>query len=88
MVIGKPRSGKTTICRNLALKDNLDLIHINIDNWIAQVIEKVKNYEPPEDLEEGQEPPPFLSPLEDRIYNKIQKGEDLEDEDNVEILKE
>jgi predicted GTPase len=50
LVIGKPRSGKSTIARNISKK--LDLIHINVDNWIAAVYEKIKTYEPPE-LEEG-----------------------------------
>lgn len=50
LIIGKPRSGKSTMAKNLAKK--LDLIHINVDNWIAAVYEKIKTYEPPE-LEEG-----------------------------------
>lgn len=32
LIIGKPRSGKTTLAKALALK--LDLVHINVDNWI------------------------------------------------------
>ena len=51
LVIGKPRSGKTLLAKNLATK--LDLVHINIDNWLAALLNKIKNYEPPEDLEEG-----------------------------------
>jgi hypothetical protein len=34
----------------MALK--LDLVHINIDNWVNALLLKIKNYEPPEDLEE------------------------------------
>jgi hypothetical protein len=33
LVIGKPRSGKTKLSKNLAAK--LDLVHISIDNWLA-----------------------------------------------------
>lgn len=74
MIVGKPRSGKTTLAKNIALKNNLDLVHVNVDNWIAVLLEKVKNYEPPEDLEEGQEPPKFLDGLEDEVYEAIKSG--------------
>jgi adenylate kinase family enzyme len=50
-VVGKPRSGKTALAQNLAVK--LDLVHINIDNWVNALLAKIKAYEPPEDLEEG-----------------------------------
>ena len=65
LVIGKPRAGKTTLARNLAQK--LDLVHINVESWINSLIEKIKTYEPPEDLEEGQEPPKWLSDLEESV---------------------
>jgi predicted GTPase len=68
LVIGKPRSGKTTLCANLAKK--LDLVHINIDNWINALITKIKTYEPPE-VEEGQEPPKFLSDLEEEVSQAL-----------------
>ena len=51
LVIGKPRSGKTTLAKNLCVK--LDLVHINVENWINDLLAKIKAYEPPEDLEEG-----------------------------------
>jgi hypothetical protein len=51
IVLGKPRSGKTTLAKNLSTK--LDLVHINVDNWIKNLLTKIANYEPPEDLEEG-----------------------------------
>lgn len=50
MLIGKPRSGKTTIARNLAKR--LDLVHVSVENWLLRLQEKIKTYEPPEDLEE------------------------------------
>jgi len=65
LVIGKPRSGKTLLAKNLCLK--LDLVHINAENWINELLEKIKAYEPPEDLEEGEEPPKYLSELEDNV---------------------
>lgn len=65
IVIGKPRSGKTTLAKNLAQK--LDLVHVNVENWILALLDKIKNYEAPE-LEEGQEPPKFLSDLEEGVH--------------------
>ena len=59
LVIGKPRSGKTSLAKNLCQK--LDLVHINVENWLNALINKIKTYEPPEDLEEGQAPPKWLS---------------------------
>jgi adenylate kinase family enzyme len=51
LVIGKPRSGKTTLARNLS--KTLNLVHINVENWINDLLARIKAYEPPEDLEEG-----------------------------------
>lgn len=51
LVIGKPRSGKTLLAKNLASK--LDLVHISVENWLAVLQLKIKNYEAPTDLEEG-----------------------------------
>lgn len=51
LIIGKPRSGKTSLSKNLATK--LDLVHISVEGWINALLNKIKTYEPPEDLEEG-----------------------------------
>ena len=72
LVIGKPRSGKTNLAKNLSIK--LDLVHVSVDNWLVGLIAKIKAYEPPEDLEEGQEPPRFLSDLEEAVYKGLQAG--------------
>jgi len=48
----------------------LDLVHINVENWLARLQEKVKNYEAPEEeLEEGQSHPDFLTPLERSVWD-------------------
>lgn len=85
LVIGKPRSGKTTLAKNLAQK--LDLVHVSVDNWLSALQAKVKSYEPPEDLEEGQEPPKFLSDLEDAVFKALQSGSGPTDAQMVEIIK-
>jgi adenylate kinase family enzyme len=69
LVIGKPRCGKTTFAKNLAMK--LDLVHINVENWINDLLAKIKAYEPPEDLEEGQEPPKWLTDLEENVNQSL-----------------
>jgi hypothetical protein len=72
LVIGKPRSGKTKLSKNLAAK--LDLVHISIENWLAALQKKIKEYAPPEDLEEGQQPPKFLSDLEEAVNKSLLAG--------------
>jgi hypothetical protein len=73
LIIGKPRVGKTLLCANLAKK--LDLVHINIDNWIKALIVKIVAYEAdPPVVEEGEEPPKFLTDFEDEIYKSLKQG--------------
>ena len=85
LVIGKPRSGKTKLSKNLAAK--LDLVHISIDNWLAALQKKIKEYQPPEDLEEGQQPPKFLSDLEDSVNKSLLAGSGPNDDQLLEIIK-
>jgi SpoVK/Ycf46/Vps4 family AAA+-type ATPase len=77
MIIGKPRSGKTLLSSKLCTK--LDLVHINLENWINTLVDKIKNREPedeePAELEEGQEPPPkFLTDFEEEINMALKSG--------------
>jgi len=65
MLIGKPRIGKTTLAK--ALASNLDIVHVNVENWLKQLLEKISKYEAPDDLEEGQEAPKWLSDLEEEV---------------------
>ena len=69
LVIGKPRSGKSSLAKVLATR--LDLVHLSIENWLAALLQKIKTYEPPEDLEEGQAPPRFLSDLEEAVHKSL-----------------
>ena len=78
LIIGKPRSGKSTLAKNLAVK--LDLVHINVENWIKALLEKIKTYEPPE-VEEGQEPPKWLTDLEESVFNTLKLGGGPSDEE-------
>lgn len=86
LLIGKPRSGKTTLAKTLAKR--LDVIHINVENWLIKLQEKVKAYEPPEDLEEGQAPPKWLSDLEESVVNSLKTGKGPTHEETIDILYE
>ena len=86
LVIGKPRSGKSTLAKNLAVR--LDLVHINTENWVLALLEKIKNYEAPEDLPEDADPLGYLSPLEHSIYSNLRSGSGPQDAENVEILRQ
>ena len=70
-LIGKPRSGKTTLAA--ALAERLDLVHINVNNWLLRLQEKIKNYEPPE-LGEGEEEPKWKTDLEDKVDKALKTG--------------
>lgn len=73
VIVAKPRSGKTTLAKQLEARINV--VRIAADQWIDNLFKKIKDREenPPEeepvpDLEEGQEPPPkksWLEPLEE-----------------------
>ena len=61
MVIGKPRVGRTTLCKKLA--EQLDLVRISADVWIEDILDRIKNrdpelneYEEDEQEEEGKDP--------------------------------
>lgn len=73
LILAKPRSGKTTLAKQLQAR--LNLVRVSADSWIDNLFKKIKDREenPPEEeplpeLEEGQEPPPpksWLAPLEE-----------------------
>ena len=78
LVLGKPRSGKTKVCANLA--EALDIVHISVQNYTTRLLKKIADYEPPEDLEEGEEPPKFLTDLEDQVHQELKAGRGPNDE--------
>ena len=87
--MGKPRSGKTTVARNIAKQ--LDLVHINIENWISAVFEKKKVKEQEQadagEPEEGVVLPPILNELEQQIVDLIKSGQGPTDAITVQIIK-
>jgi len=68
LVMGRPRAGKSTICQLLA--QEFDLVHVNVENWIKKLMDKIKehNENPPDEPEEGEPPlPPWLTELEEIV---------------------
>jgi hypothetical protein len=58
------------------LAQRLDLLHINIENWLAKLLKKIK--EKPEDepeLEEGQVPVKYYTELEEAVSLALKSGE-------------
>jgi hypothetical protein len=61
-----------------------------VNNWLLRLQDKIKNYEPPEDLqlEEGEEPPKWLTDLEESVNDALKSGKGPSQEHTVAILKE
>lgn len=72
LILGKPRSGKTWTAKDLC--QSLDLIHITVDWWIAALEKKIAEHEPPQDLEEGQQEPKWLTDFEESVHLAIREG--------------
>lgn len=86
LILGKPRSGKTKVCADLAA--SLDLVHVSVQNYIQKLLKKIAEYEPPEDLEEGQEPPKFLTDTETAVHQALRAGKGPHDAEVVALLAE
>ena len=82
LIIGKPRSGKSNTAKHLA--ERLDLVHITVGRYIVDLEERIKSYEPPEDLEDDQEPPKWLSDFEEEVHSQMIEGKDFT---NIQIVK-
>ena len=74
LLIGKPRSGKTTLAQNLSKR--LDLVHVSLENWLEALMAKIARLaeEPEEEVEEGQEPPKRYTDLEEAIRTSLTNG--------------
>jgi predicted AAA+ superfamily ATPase len=82
IIIGMPRSGKTTLSKELAKR--LNVVRISPECWIEALFLKIKDREenPPDEepepeLEEGQEAPPkksWMQPLEEEVLNCLKEG--------------
>ena len=77
LVIGKPRAGKTTTCKNLAVA--LDIVHISVERFVTNTLKKVEEHEPAEDLDEGEEDPEYLSLIERAVMTALKDGVDFTD---------
>jgi hypothetical protein len=63
-------------------------LHISVDIWINRLLDKIKNYEPPEDAEpvgddaDGEEPKPlkWLTDLEEEVSENLKVGKGPSDD--------
>jgi adenylate/nucleoside-diphosphate kinase len=70
LILGKPRSGKTTLAKEL--EASLHVNHIEPAALIDQIFAKLK---PPEEgFDEEENPAPKLTPLEQEIVNTLKEG--------------
>jgi hypothetical protein len=64
------------------------LLHINVENWLNKLVEKIKNRDPEEDqVEEDQPPKKWLTDLEERVNAALIDGKGPSHEDAIEILR-
>lgn len=87
LIIGKPRSGKTTLSK--LLKQRLDVVHVSLENWLEALQAKIARLaeEPEEEVEEGQEPPKRYTELEESIKTALASGSGPTQAQVIEILK-
>lgn len=96
LLLGKPRSGKTTLANELQTR--LNLLRVSPDVWLDKLFAKIKDREenPPDEdpepeLEEGQEPPPkksWLEPLEEAVMNTLKAGGAPDSDQIIAMVKE
>lgn len=80
LVLGKPRSGKTTLAK--ALAEKLDLVRISPDLWIEELFARIKFLEenPPEGLEDTEVEDPEVN-AEEEPKKEEEEEEDPENPD-------
>jgi tRNA uridine 5-carbamoylmethylation protein Kti12 len=84
LVVGKPKTGKTAFCKQLAKL--LDIEHVESQKCIENIFEKIKkNEESPQTDEEGN-PKEFLHSTERRVLNDLQAGKNIEHADLLVLL--
>jgi shikimate kinase len=85
LVIGRPKSGKSSLAKAIAAKYNLVLV--SFEKMVEKLFEKVKFFEenPPETDEDGN-PKEGLLPIEKYVLNELQKGNAVDDEDMLDLL--
>jgi adenylate kinase family enzyme len=85
LVIGRPKSGKTTLARSLAKK--YSLIYISVESMIEKVFERSKFFEenPPEADEDGNVKDGLLA-IEKYVLAQLAKGSAVEEEDVLDLI--
>ena len=90
LLLGKPRSGKTTLAKELCKRH--DLVHVCVESWLEKFETKRKNppepEEPPEDAPEDWKPPSIWTELEERVLKRLLRGKGPTHLHNVWMLKD
>ena len=76
MLIGKPRSGRTTFAK--ALAKQLDLEYMDLERGITKIYAKVTENESNPQIDEEGNPKEFLTPLEREVYDSLRFGRDIQ----------
>jgi len=83
LILGKPRSGKTTLAKELA--GSLHVNHIEPAALIDQIFAKLK---PPEEgFDEEENPAPKLTPIEQEVVNMLKEGKAVTLAQQLELIK-
>ncbi|CAG9329088.1 unnamed protein product [Blepharisma stoltei] len=85
LILGKPRSGKTTLAKDLAA--SLDLKHIEITSIIEALIKKGQ-VEDEEMYDEDNPKPEVYTPFEKEILQRLSEGKSLTDEQIIALADE
>lgn len=85
LILGRPKSGKTTLAKAIAKKYNL--VYISIESMIDKVFERSKFFEenPPEADEDGNVKDGLLA-IEKYILGELQKGMAVDEEDVLDLI--
>lgn len=75
LLVGKPRSGRSTFCKALAAK--LDLELLDLDRGIQKILAKVAENEQSPQLDDEGNPKEFLNPVERETYDNLRFGRDI-----------
>lgn len=83
LILGKPRSGKTTLAK--ALSEKLDLVRISPDLWLETIFAKVKEIEenPPDPTESEEEEDRVAAEAEAAAAEKAAEEEAKAEEDRL-----
>jgi hypothetical protein len=76
------------------ISEKLDLVHVSIENWMTNLMRKIRDKEPDEEVEPVDDDgvpvvkPPYYTALEQDVIDELQAGKGPAHEMNIRIIKE